>query len=126
MIEYVAVAICKTFAMRGLLLITFLCIQIAVPGHASEKVTVCARYSTSSGWSKGYSVQATVMKGTELIQATGSFDYVSYATYVVIFWDKDETSVIQLDFPALSAVPMQGKDQQGRKWEVAKINVCLY
>ena len=112
--------------MRRLLLTVILISLAAVPSYAAEKVKVCARYSLSSGWSKGYSVQATVMKGTELIKATGSYDYLSFATYVLIFWDNDEVSIIQLDFPALSAVPMQGTDQQGRKWEVAKTNLCYY
>ena len=37
---------------------------------AAEKVTVCAKYRTNSGWSKGYKVDATLYKGAELNRAT--------------------------------------------------------
>jgi len=111
--------------MYRLLIMVVLCLYVTYPLHASEKVKVCARYSTSDGWSKGYSVQATVLKGSELNQNTGTFNYISYATYVVIFWDNDEASVIQMDLTMLTVMPMQGKDQQGRKWEVAKSNFCF-
>lgn len=36
------------------------------------------------------------MYGTELNRATKSYDYESYSTYAIIFWDKDEASVIKI------------------------------
>ena len=66
------------------------------------------------------------MKGTELNQASGSYEYSAIAIYVVIFWEKGEASVIEMNFPMLTAVPMDGIDQQGRKWEVAKSDYCYY
>ena len=112
-------------ATSRLTLATFILgLVLAGPLYSAEKAKVCARYQTNSGWSKGYSVQANVMKGIELIQKTHNYNYMSHATYVVIFWDRGEASLIELDFPALSAVPMKGTDQDGRKWEVAKTNIC--
>src|SRR5688572_24992170 len=90
------------------------------PSLAREKVTVCAKYERSDGWSDGYKVEATIAKGSELNQATKSFDYDVLSTYVVIFWDKDEVSVIRMDFPYLGPIGQSGTDQAGRKWEIAK------
>ena len=93
---------------------------------AAEEIKVCAKYKTSSGWSKGYSVQARKLTGSELNQATSSFNYEAWATYVVIFWDDDQASIIKMEMPFLSAVGLQGVDQEGRKWEIAKTSYCLY
>jgi hypothetical protein len=92
---------------------------------AAERVDVCAKYETNGGWSSGYKVSANVMKGTELNAATRSFNYNSFSTYIVIFWAKEEASVIEMDWPYLSAIGQGGKDQQGRKWEIAKTAVCF-
>jgi len=93
---------------------------------AAEEIKVCARYETSNGWSKGYSVQARKLTGSEMNRATSSFNYESWSTYVVIFWDNDQASVIKMDMPYLSAIGLQGIDQEGRKWEIAKTSFCLY
>lgn len=92
---------------------------------ASEREVVCAKYETQLGWSHGYKVEATILKGTELNRATKTFDYSAFSTYVVIFWDKDEVSIIELDFPYLSVIGQHGKDQEGRNWEISKGGVCL-
>jgi len=64
---------------------------------ASDRIEICAKYRTSSGWSDVYKVEATLTTGSELNQATTSFNYQSFDRYVVIFWDKDEASVIQME-----------------------------
>lgn len=92
---------------------------------AAERETICAKYRVEYGWSKGYQVEATILKGYELNQATRSLNYTSYSTYVIIFWDKDQASVIEMSFPYLSYVGQEGEDQQGRKWEIAKTSVCF-
>ena len=91
---------------------------------AAESVAVCAKYQTESGWSKGYRVDATLIKGTELNNATHTFNYNALSTYVVIFWDKDQASIIEMAWPHLSAIGQQGHDQRGLEWEVSKSTVC--
>jgi hypothetical protein len=99
-------------------------VAAASSAAASERAIVCAKYDTQSGWSSGYKVSATITKGSELNQATHSLNYVSYSTYVVIFWSQNEASVILMDFPYLSTFPQNGTDQEGRRWEVAKTSFC--
>ena len=93
---------------------------ISVSSFAAERTTVCAKYRKDYGWSKGYQVEATVIRGTELNQKTGTFDYDGFATYVVIFWAEGEASIIRMSFPPLGAIPMEGEDKQGRKWQISK------
>jgi len=72
------------------------------------------------GWSKGYMVEAEIASGQELGQATGQFSrFRPLNTYVVIFWDKNEASIIEMQFPILGPVPVNGTDMQGRHWTIA-------
>lgn len=95
------------------------------PALASERVMVCAKYKRSSGWSDGYKVEATLTNGSELNQKTLTLDYDVISTYVVIFWEQHEVSIIKLDFPYLGPIGQSGTDQEGRKWEVAKTELCI-
>ena len=92
---------------------------------AKERARVCVKYAANYGWSKAYLVDSTVMTGQELNQATTSFNYQAFSTYVAIFWDRDEVSIIQLDSPYLTAFTQEGVDQQGKRWQVAKTNFCI-
>ena len=91
---------------------------------SSERAVVCVKYATQSGWSEGYRVQATIASGYELNQSTKTYGYTSYAKYVVVFWDKGEASILELDLPFLSAVGQSAKDQRGRRWEVSEGGLC--
>jgi hypothetical protein len=88
-------------------------------GHCAQREHVCAKYSTRSGWSDPYTVDATVMDGSELNDKTGSFNYNFISKYVVIFWHPGQASVIEMDMPFLSAIGATGHDQTGREWEIA-------
>ena len=93
---------------------------------AAERETVCAKYQEKYySWSKNYKVEATILKGYELNLATKSSNYNELSTYVVIFWDKDQSSIVQLAYPFLSVTGQEGKDQRGVKWEIAKTSVCF-
>lgn len=96
------------------------------PG-TSSRVQVCAKYQTSSGWSRGYRVTVDVVSGGELNRRTSSYSYNAYSTYVVIFWDSNEASVIRLDsyFGSISTVGQYGTDRGGRRWSVARTSVCF-
>ena len=93
---------------------------------AAERVTVCAKYRTNSGWSKGYKVDATLYKGTELNQATKTFNYNSISTYVVIFWSKTNAAIIEMELPWLSTIGSQGKERDGTRWEISKSTMLCY
>lgn len=92
---------------------------------AAEKQIVCAKYRKDYSWSSGYRVEATIIKGVELNKATVTFNYKPISTYVVIFWDKGQASIIELDFPILTGVGQSGEDQKGRKWEISKSSICF-
>ena len=93
---------------------------------SSERETVCAKYETEAGWSQSYSVQATIVKGSELNRRTGTFNYTPYSTYAVIFWAEGEASMLELEYysGSLSAYGVDAVDQRGRKWHVARTNYC--
>lgn len=95
------------------------------PAHAADKEVVCAKYKTDSGWSKGYEVEATILKGSELNSATRTLKYNNLSTYVVIFWEKDQASIIEMNWPYLNAIGQEGEDQRGVKWEIAKTSICF-
>lgn len=109
--------------VRGWLCVAALAATTSVT--ASERATVCAHYQTDDGWSEGYKVEATIAKGTDLNQATSSYNYNGWSQYVVIFWGQDQATVIELDDPYLSSLDSDGKDQQGRRWRVAKTSFCF-
>jgi len=99
------------------------------PGYnnpTSDQETVCVKYKTNTGWSKGYRVNAYILKGSELNRKTRTYDYNSYSTYVVVFWDKGEASILELDvyFGSISSIGNSAKDQYGRKWQVSKSSFC--
>jgi hypothetical protein len=85
---------------------------ISVSAVAAERETVCAKYQSEGGWSKNYKVEATIIRGTELNQATRSFEYNGLSTYVVIFWDKDQASIIEMSWPHLSPIGQEGKTKE--------------
>jgi hypothetical protein len=100
--------------MRALLLAAFF--FAALPAFAAERMEVCAKYTPSG---KQYKVQATIISGSDLNTATRTFNYNSFSTYAVIFWDKDEASVIELDWGTVSVLGTNGRDQTGRSWEIS-------
>lgn len=100
-------------------------LALATVAEAADRLQVCAKYRTGYGWSDGYRVQATKIKGSELNRATGSWEYNSLATYVVIFWDRDQASVIELSWPFLGPMGTEGEDQRGTRWEISTSSLCF-
>lgn len=94
--------------------------------HIQDQVTLCVKYQTQTGWSKGYTVDVNVIKGSTLNRKTGTYNYDSYATYAVIFWSNEQASVIKLNYysGSFTATGTHGIDQQGRKWKLAKTSLC--
>ena len=110
--------------MKACVLILFFALAICCNGQAAERKTVCATYKPTN---RSYKVEATLLMGSELNQKTNSFDYVSFSKYVVIFWKENQTSIIELDF-SFGPGPFgtDGKDQQGREWEISTSTTFCY
>ena len=89
---------------------------------SAEKQEACVKYKKEYNWSKGYSVIATVISGSDLNSAVGSFTrFQSFATYAVVFWDDDQASILMLPPHSLGSLPMiesEVEDQYGRKWKI--------
>ena len=93
--------------------------------YSYEVVEICARYENTN---KSYKVEGKIFKGSELNERTNSYEYTSFSHYVVIFWDDDQATVIELDyyFGNLSFIGISGKDQQGYPWEISKAGSFCY
>jgi hypothetical protein len=98
----------------------------AYNGGQSTQKTLCVKYMTSAGWSEGYSVEATILTGSELNTRTKTYNYNSYSTYVVVFWGPGQASILELDYygGSISAFGQLATDQQGRQWQVANTSYC--
>jgi hypothetical protein len=97
---------------------TAVSLGIVVPyANAEERIKVCAEYKNTG---KSYHVTANLMRGSELNQKTGSWNYSSFSTYAVIFWAQGQASVIELDWPQISVFGTDGSDQNGYRWELSK------
>jgi len=98
--------------------------------HGAEKQNACVQYRKDYGWSKGYTVVATVIGGSDLNSAIGSFTkYDSFATYAVVFWGEDQASIFKLppnSFGSLPIFEQEVEDQEGRKWKIKEGHFLCY
>lgn len=101
---------------------------IFFPGisFSKEIVNICIKYKKDIGWSQLYEVRGTVISGSALNSAVGSFTrFKSFSTYVVVFWDDDQASIFELPTSSLGTVPMFAtkiEDQEGRTWNIQTNN----
>ncbi len=110
------------------ILFAFLLISSGQIANAEEKETVCAKYFTNHGWSKSYKVEASILKGLDLMRFASEPWYKAssgFSTFVVIVWDKDQESIIEMSWPTLSTIGQDGKDQRGVRWNISINNICL-
>lgn len=105
-------------------IILLLIVFFHFPTIAGIKKHLCIKYEASYGWSKGYKVEATVLDGYELYQKTHNIKHFTPSKYVVIFWQPEQVSIIELDFPFIHAMGTEGEDQEGRKWIVSNTTYC--
>lgn len=114
----------------NLLLVVGLTFFLPSSAFAADKAEVCVKYRKDYGWSKGYEVQATVISGSDLNSAVGSFTrFKSFSTYAVVFWDQNEASIFELPAMAMGSIPMfetEVEDQQGRKWKIKEGHSVCY
>lgn len=93
---------------------------------AASSETVCIKYQTSTGWSKGYQVDGPVIQGSELNRRTNTYDYKPYSTYVVVFWNPNQASILELDYflGSINSFGQLATDQIDRRWQVSKTSYC--
>ena len=109
--------------MRGYALIAVLgSAFVSTLAYATTREEVCVKFEKEYGWSKGYAVQATIISGSDLNSAVGSFNrFKPFSTYAVVFWDEDQVSIFELPPHSMGSAPMfetQVKDQEGRSWKI--------
>lgn len=119
--------------MKYLLRLTALlaCCLIATASHAYEVKNICAKYQTQQGWSKAYELQAQIYSEQEYFEAIGQSSLFAnfFTSYVVIWWDYGQASVIKLDgmYSGSLLFSPTGVDQGGRQWRVADYSPsCLF
>ncbi len=114
-------------AGRRLILAPVLCLLcLAVPegGNAFVRQTVCGRQENINGWSGPYRVDALVLRGLELNKAKQNMHYKPGSLYVVLLWDKDSSTAIELDAPRFPDIGQTGRDERGNRWELWKGRGC--
>lgn len=91
---------------------------------SSEREEICIKYQKSRGWSKGYAVEGTIMRGSALNRTVGSFSrFKRFSTYVIVFWDEGEASTFDLPrhvYGRISLFDVVVEDQENRKWKMKK------
>lgn len=103
----------------------------------AKYVQTCkVKYKTNYNWSEYYTVEVSFFTGYELNRATRTYNYDTYSVYAIIFWDKDEATVIKVSSytgcgneVTQSCISnkvnnLEGEDQQGRNWELCIKNYC--
>ncbi len=109
--------------MRGLTLIAALAnVFVSAFAYAATREEVCVKFEKEYGWSKGYAVQATIISGSDLNSAVGSFNrFRPLSTYALVFWDEDQASIFELPPLSMESAPIfetKVKDQEGRSWKI--------
>ena len=96
----------------------------AGPAAAFMREKVCARQDTINGWSRTHTVDALILRGSELNHAKKALIFTPASLYVVLLWDKERTTAIELDVPRFSDLGQAGRDERGNRWEVKKGEGC--
>ena len=96
----------------------------AGPAAAFMREKVCARQDTINGWSRTHTVDALILRGLELNHAKKALIFTPASLYVVLLWDKERTTAIELDVPRFSDMGQSGRDERGVRWEVKKGEGC--
>jgi len=101
-----------------------LCLLAPRSGDAFVHETVCGRQENINGWSGQYRVDALVLRGLELNKAKQNMHYKPGSLYVVLLWDKDSSTAIELDAPRFPDIGQTGRDERGNRWELWKGQGC--
>jgi hypothetical protein len=122
--------------MKKWILAIVLFVLFSSISQAKYTQTCKVKYKKNYGWSEYYTVDVNFMSGTELNRATRSYSYDSFSTYAVIFWDKDEVTMVKISSYlscgnevsqrciSNAITSLEGEDQQGRGWEICTKSFC--
>lgn len=117
------------------LLLILAAMALAQPASASVTQTSKVRYERDGSKSQWYPVEVNYMTSQELNAATKSLRYGAFDHYAIIFWGRDEATVIKLrgffscgERFIASCIPsfgnMRGVDQQDRGGEICAQEFC--
>lgn len=107
---------------------TLLILFISTTCLAAEKHAACVKYKKSNGWSRNYSVIATILSGSELNAATSSLKYSGFNYYTTVFWSDGEVTILKLPpltMGSLPIFPTDVSDQYNRKWKINAGSICM-
>jgi hypothetical protein len=111
----------KRLSLSGILAVALMLLTPSAV-FSAERAEACLKYETEYGWSKGYTVTATVLDGFELNEKVGSLSrFKSFSTYAVVFWGEGQATILELPALSMGSLPMfeqEVDDQQGRRWKV--------
>ena len=119
-----------------LALLTVVFLMIPFKGSSECKKVVKAKYQEETGWSQFQKVEMSFMSGQELNRRRGKFEYDSRSVYAVIFWKRDQGTVIDLNTSLECGTTvkcrcvegiggdLEGTDQNGMEWRVCVKDHC--
>lgn len=121
--------------MRLAILVGLAALGAAQPASAELRTTAKVRYETQSGMSAWTETTVTFDMGSELNDATKTFNYSLYTAYAVIFFAPNQAAVIKRSGITIcsgkfipSCLPViggfTGDDQSGRHWEICTAVIC--
>lgn len=102
--------------MRRLLILLLALLPLSARAGMDE--IACARKDTINGWSHLYRVDALVLRGAELNWMKQKLLYRPKSMFVVLLWDKVQSTPIELDAPVLMPGMQEGRDDRGDRWQV--------
>lgn len=82
--------------MRKFLLITLLIFYFDLASFATVRRVCNVQYATSYGWSQTYTMQVEFMTGTELNNATRSYNYDSYKKYCLLWFSNGGVAIDEI------------------------------
>lgn len=102
--------------MRHFLILLSALLPLAA--YAGMDEVACARKDTINGWSHYYRVDALVLRGAELNWMKQKLLYRPKSMFVVLLWDRTQSTPIELDAPVLLPGAQEGRDDRGDRWQV--------
>lgn len=86
--------------------------------HGFERQPICAQQETSRGWSRVFHVEALVVRGMELNEAKKGMRYSPASLYVVLMWNENRNTAVELAAPVFPDIGQEGRDERGFRWRV--------
>lgn len=110
-------------------------ILYAPAAQARYAQTASVRTVTRNGSADWYKVDVNFLTGQELNTATRTINYDAFGAYAMVFWGGHQATVIALENTIICGakferrcVPsfgnLNGKDQEGREWEICTAAFC--